>query len=259
MPVTVRCSACGLSLSRRPSQAKSGNYFCSRSCRSAWMKRTPERWIPVVTGSDNPSWSGGMIVKQCDSCGVDVERYPSQFERNDHVFCSSVCQGKWIKEHEAKQHHHNWKGHTITCAYCGAIHQRSPSLIKGERQFCDNQCRGSWLSEHGKLARKKDANHDEIAGGLRAAGYKVIDTHLVGDGFPDIVVVGGGVYLFEIKNPNTSHGMTPAQVRWHSEWKGQVTVIESLDEALAVMGRSHPAAASSQRPNRSLSTCGTGK
>ena len=90
------------------------------------------------------------------------------------------------------------------------------------------------MSEHGKLARKKDANHDEIAGGLRAAGYKVIDTHLVGDGFPDIVVVGGGVYLFEIKNPNTSHGMTPAQVRWHSEWKGQVTVIESLDEALAV-------------------------
>jgi hypothetical protein len=41
-----------------------------------------------------------------------------------------------------------------------------------------------------RYAAKTDANHAEIRDGLRELGFSVIDTFRLGDGTPDMVVIG---------------------------------------------------------------------
>lgn len=177
------------------------------------------------------------MVRPCAECGRTVERPPSHMMRRVNVFCGRACQSKWRKKHEAGEHHHNYKGHKITCAYCGLVNRRSPSLINGEVQFCNMQCRGAWLRREAGDVYRKDNNHDEIVDALRERGCSVMECHLLGGGFPDIVVgVNGENYLLEIKNPKSSHGITEAQERWHESWDGHVAVVESIEDAYAVVG-----------------------
>ena len=50
------------------------------------------------------------------------------------------------------------------------------------------------------------------------------------------MVVGyrGHNYLLEIKGPRGK--LTPVQVWWHEEWRGQVDRVDTVDEALAAVG-----------------------
>lgn len=80
-----------------------------------------------------------------------------------------------------------------------------------------------------------DENQDEIVTSLRMVGASVKCIHMVGAGCPDILVgFRGRNYLFEIK---TEGGQLRAnQRRWHEGWHGQVAVIRSIEQALAVLG-----------------------
>lgn len=89
-------------------------------------------------------------------------------------------------------------------------------------------------------AAKVDANHATIVNALRLIGYTVQSLAAVGKGCPDLLVGGksrstGRPFnaLFEIKDGNEK--LTEHQVKWHSEWRGQVCVVRSIDEAFAVM------------------------
>lgn len=50
--------------------------------------------------------------------------------------------------------------------------------------------------------RRVDANHAEVKAALKAAGCVVVDTHALGQGFPDLVIVrpdGVCALLIEVK------------------------------------------------------------
>lgn len=90
-------------------------------------------------------------------------------------------------------------------------------------------------------AKKIDANQPEIVAALRQIGCSVAITSAAGDGFPDIVVGRTDIYgyrrnwLIEIKNinnPPSQRKLTPDQIKFHGEWRGQIAVIESPEEAL---------------------------
>ena len=84
-----------------------------------------------------------------------------------------------------------------------------------------------------RRAAKVDANQAEIVEALRGIGCVVEPLHFVGSGFPDIVVGFRGVnYLFEIKNPEYSCKLTKDEQEWHDEWRGQVHVVRSVEEAI---------------------------
>lgn len=86
-----------------------------------------------------------------------------------------------------------------------------------------------------RRAAKVDANHSIIVATLRQVGASVQDLAKVGQGCPDILVGYRGVnYLMEIKV--TKGKATTHQVTWHSEWRGQVAVVRSPDDALTVIG-----------------------
>jgi hypothetical protein len=75
-----------------------------------------------------------------------------------------------------------------------------------------------------------DANQTKIVEALRQ----------VGAGFPDIVVGYRDVnYLFEIKDgskPPSRRRLTNDEQRWHNLWRGNVSVVNSVDEALREIG-----------------------
>jgi hypothetical protein len=53
-----------------------------------------------------------------------------------------------------------------------------------------------------KYARRADGNQAKIVEALRAAGCRVVPTHTIGQGFPDLIVdYHGRTCLIEIKDP----------------------------------------------------------
>jgi hypothetical protein len=85
-----------------------------------------------------------------------------------------------------------------------------------------------------------DTNQTKIVEALRQVGASVAVTSHVGAGFPDIVVGYRDVnYLFEIKDgskPPSRRRLTDDEQRWHNLWRGNVSVVNSVDEALREIG-----------------------
>lgn len=83
---------------------------------------------------------------------------------------------------------------------------------------------------------RSDTNQTDIVNALRKIGYTVADTSQAGGGFPDIVVGYGGInVMIEIKSDTGSPSqtkLTPAQVKFHDEWGGQICIVKTAEEAI---------------------------
>jgi hypothetical protein len=91
--------------------------------------------------------------------------------------------------------------------------------------------------------KRSDSNQTKIVAELRKIGATVQFLTNVGSGVPDLLVGYNGInYLLEIKNLTTTYGkkgLNEKQIKWHTNWSGQVAVISSLDEALATLNYSN--------------------
>lgn len=89
-------------------------------------------------------------------------------------------------------------------------------------------------------AAKLDGNHRAIVEMLRAVGCSVQSLAAVGEGCPDLLVGRlGKNWLLEVKDGSlvpSAQKLTPAQVKWHQAWRGQVAVVRDREEALRVVG-----------------------
>jgi len=87
-----------------------------------------------------------------------------------------------------------------------------------------------------RLRGRRDSNHAAIRKGLRDRGIRVIDLGAVGGGCPDLLAgTPRGNTLLEIKAPGGD--LTPAQVAFFATWPGPKAVVETLEQALAAVGR----------------------
>jgi len=90
-----------------------------------------------------------------------------------------------------------------------------------------------------RRAARVDANHSLIVGALIRCGATVQSLAAVGSGCPDLLVgFRGKNFAFEIKDgskPPGARKLTPDQETWHAAWKGQVIVVESVEQALAAI------------------------
>lgn len=94
-------------------------------------------------------------------------------------------------------------------------------------------------------APKADANHAEIVAAYGALYCKVVDTHKVGFGFPDIVVKvstkrGPRAELVEIKTVDGK--LSDKQIRFIAEWGSCVTVVQTREDVMAHVERVRAAA-----------------
>jgi len=87
---------------------------------------------------------------------------------------------------------------------------------------------------------KVDANQKTIVAALRDAGVSVKQTHMVGQGFPDLACgFRGKTYLLEVKDgsrPPSERRLTPDEAAWFEEWRGHAEVVCCIEEALAAVG-----------------------
>ena len=90
------------------------------------------------------------------------------------------------------------------------------------------------------MIKRTDSNHAEIIKALRKIpNMSVFSTHEVGKGFPDIVIGYKGInYLIEIKDgnkPPSARKLTDSEVKFHNDWKGQIKIVNNLDEVLNLL------------------------
>lgn len=84
-------------------------------------------------------------------------------------------------------------------------------------------------------AGRTDANHTAIVRALRDVGASVQSLASVGNGCVDLLVGWrNGTWIMEIKTEDGT--LTPAEQRWHANWRGPVYIVRSPDEALQVIG-----------------------
>jgi len=92
-----------------------------------------------------------------------------------------------------------------------------------------------------RRAAKVDANQPDIVKALRAIGATVAVTSTVGQGFPDICVgFRGRNFMIEVKDgrkPPSERRLTPDQVDFHAAWRGEVVVVESVEQAIEYLTR----------------------
>lgn len=82
--------------------------------------------------------------------------------------------------------------------------------------------------------KRVDANQREIVAALRGIGVDVHITSDLGHGFPDLCVgFGGRNLLIEVKCAGAP--LTANELRWHRDWRGQVAVVHSVEEVLALI------------------------
>lgn len=91
-----------------------------------------------------------------------------------------------------------------------------------------------------RFAAAADGNQKSIVQALRDVGATVAPCHMVGAGFPDLVVGFRGVnYMIEVKDPmqpKHRHELTPAQVDFHRDWQGKISIAFTVSDALQIIG-----------------------
>lgn len=87
-----------------------------------------------------------------------------------------------------------------------------------------------------KFAARIDANQPQIVAALRKMGATVLHLHTIGKGAPDILVgYQGKNALIELKDgskPPSARKLTADEEKFHAEWRGQVAIIESVEQAV---------------------------
>lgn len=84
--------------------------------------------------------------------------------------------------------------------------------------------------------KRTDSNHVAVMFALRRIGATVQSTHMVGVGFPDIVVgYRRKNFLLEIKDGRKTpsrRALTDDEAAFHKSWNGQVETVNSPEEAV---------------------------
>lgn len=119
-----------------------------------------------------------------------------------------------------------------------ATEKPKPKTIKEKKVAATraNKQKTVFLKEEKMRAARTDGNQTQIVNGLRAAGISVSITSAIGQGFPDLVCgYLGRNFLLEIKDPTkpkADRQLTPDQVTFRDNWKGQYSKVETLDDAI---------------------------
>lgn len=90
-----------------------------------------------------------------------------------------------------------------------------------------------------RRAAKVDDNQRDVVDALRRVGCSVQSLASAGCGVPDLLVgFRGRNLLLEIKDGSKSPSrrtLTTDQEQWHGSWRGQVRVVESVEQAIEIV------------------------
>lgn len=94
-----------------------------------------------------------------------------------------------------------------------------------------------------RRAARIDSNQPEIVKAARSCGASVQPIHTLGKGIPDLLIGYRGVnLLWELKDGllvPSARVLTPDEIDWHAAWRGAVTVVSSVSDALEILQQVH--------------------
>lgn len=227
--MTLTCVECRTPYYRKPSQVKRlGSSYCSRQCMASG-------YVARLTGAANPHFKN--LERTCEKCSALFRSY-NKGQRTCSQSCGSAMsqlrhpRGIALKP-VPRLRFVGPRGRRLSCKRCKEI------FYWGCRRKL--YCSVCYETKNVRECGRKDANHDDIAQSLEAAGAVVFDLSRVGGGCPDMVVSapGGRWILLEVKNPNNSYGrkLRQSQVDFHAAWSGgPIVVVRTTEEALAAVG-----------------------
>ena len=131
--ISVDCSACGESISRRPYEIErntTGRFFCDKSCMGDYQSTHQQ--------------------VECDYCGDEMSLPEWDIERSEHHFCSDECFNNWQSEYRRGENHPHWDGDNVDveCGYCGSEMAVRPWRLEDvDEVFCSDECVRTWHSE----------------------------------------------------------------------------------------------------------------
>jgi hypothetical protein len=86
---------------------------------------------------------------------------------------------------------------------------------------------------------RTDANQALLVALMRERGLTVQSLAMIGSGVPDLLVGWERKnYLFEVKDPEqppSRRRLTMDEVAFHHLWRGQVGIVETIDDVLRVL------------------------
>lgn len=93
-----------------------------------------------------------------------------------------------------------------------------------------------------RRAAKADRNQPEVTAALRAAGWTVRPTHMVGQGYPDLNAAKHGVNLLvEVKMPGEK--LSDDERKFHGSWDGPILIVyggqDAVDKAALFVNGAH--------------------
>ena len=84
----------------------------------------------------------------CQTCGSTIERYQSEIEGKDNIFCNLECHREYQEQKSAKEHACYQGGKiSVDCSNCGAenIKKVDPYRVRQQDNFfCDHSCLGQF-------------------------------------------------------------------------------------------------------------------
>ena len=91
-----------------------------------------------------------------------------------------------------------------------------------------------------RRASRTDANQSDLVSAAEQFGCTVCQLHQVGAGCPDLLIGqasrwGRRNILVEAKTENGV--LTPEQIGFHRDWRGQVDIAKTVAELLAILQR----------------------
>lgn len=117
MKTNCTCNFCGKNIYKTPSQIKKyKTHYCNNLCASKSRKV--------------------RVTKQCDVCGEEITRKPSEFGEN--VYCGRSCY------HKSRRSSYTGKTSKVnyTCTYCGGVFKQYKSQMKGKKYtYCGIECK----------------------------------------------------------------------------------------------------------------------
>jgi Holliday junction resolvase len=89
-----------------------------------------------------------------------------------------------------------------------------------------------------RVRARKDNNHTDIVGTLRACGWSVLDTAQLGKGAPDLFVSKAkrtiAIEIKDGKKPPSARKLTKDEKIFKDTWQGEYMIIESVEDVIKI-------------------------
>lgn len=96
------------------------------------------------------------VEVNCNICGKELKKKPSEAERSNTFLCSTECESKWKTGRRTGADNPSWSEDIeLSCEWCGDDYQRRPSNADGSR-YCSRQCQNEAQAERLHKSAKID-------------------------------------------------------------------------------------------------------